>query len=97
MTTLTCPECNEEWEFEAGLAPPLGWAHYCSETAIAQITARDVEDWIPQAVKDLKGRTGPTRYMRLNSATIRGAHLALDEEEFDLFLGMVKRAQDAPF
>ncbi len=58
-----------------------------------KLDAADIGDWIPAAVKELKGRTGTKRYMRNNSPTIRGAHLALEDPEFQEFLEMVKEAQ----
>ena len=92
MTTVTCPTCSKTWSFEPGIEPPEGWQHGHQED---DVTARDLEEWVPTAVKELNGKSGTYRWMRNNSSTIRGAHLALDEAEFATFLGWVKKHQIA--
>ncbi len=92
MPTLTCKECNEAWEFEVGLAPPEGWAHYCSETAMPELTARDMEDDVALAVKQLNTRGGSNQAMETRSGALRGARLALDNAEYKTFVRWVRQA-----
>ena len=95
MTTLTCEKCEETWEFEAGLLPPEGWEHYCVRQPAPDVVAGDIEDWVPMVVRELKGRTGTDRWMRTQSVTLRGARLALDPDEYILFVQWVKTEQQA--
>ena len=88
MASITCNKCGKVWVFEPGLTPPIGWDHHCV-LAVPSVTARDMEDDVAVVIRELKGGWGANTYIESRSGTLRGAKLALDPDEYKVFLRWV--------
>jgi hypothetical protein len=95
MPKLTCAHgCGTEWIFEEGLTPPSDFEHWCRIKAEPTVTARTIEGWLPKVWRELDGKTTGTRaWLEQHSATLRGAKLALDAEEYSMFVKWARSPQ----
>jgi hypothetical protein len=92
MANLVCADCGQEWQFEPGLQPPSDFQHCCTELRKPPVTARTIEHWLPTVWRELSGkRKGSRTYLESCSPTLKGAKLALDPEEYTVFLNWARK------